>query len=514
MSSELFRNLSTPEILDTRTFSEMLADVKSEFDEILAAQLALGRITQDDIDAFDVAAVTEGDPIWMVLQAGAYSKLKDAKLTNDTYLQTLVPFATGNNLDVLAANFAVSRHENESDERFRHRTCLQWALLEKGTHRYYQKLCLDADPTVKDAKTVNPGPRSELTLANTVFSTSSPGTRHFAIQAVSTDTTGYELENTYIFKNYTTQAEFDADTTEDSFFAILTIASEEFLTFNNIGTADAETLEDLAQIGDILSIGENRYSVAAAYVTADAKIKIDDTAYMQTNISLTDAQTYTTILNVRKKYLKWNIEDAGDASNLAKIVPGDKITLENTADANDTKTYTIATTYDSSEKRFRIDDDASEVSDLTDAATYSFTTPERHSGNVIVSLQSTGASGGPADGSLILKIFEYITDEQRKIQNDPVQVFSIEPVFFDITAEVEFQVNENTTQRLIDLESETQEWATSEEIIDADIYLSRLYQVLSPSYVRGVTISEPTANFLSNAYQVPVLRDLTLTEIP
>ena len=279
MSSELFRNLPVPDILDTRTFSEMLDDLKAEVDAVLAQQLALGRVTETDIANFETAATTEGDPIWMVLQAGAYSKLKDAKATNETYLQVLMPFATGTNLDVLASNLGIARNEGEDDNFFRVRACLQWALLEHGTYPYYQKLCLDADRTVKNAKAVNPGPRPSQTLANTQFSTAAPGSRHFAIVVHSTDTTAYAFAEDLIFKSYTTQAEIDADTTQTAFFAIVAVSSETFVHFENIDAADRDIIDTYAQVGDTLTIGDNRYAITGI---TGSTLKIDDTAYTQT----------------------------------------------------------------------------------------------------------------------------------------------------------------------------------------------------------------------------------------
>ena len=508
MSSELFRNLPTPEILDTRTFSEMLADIKADCDAVLAQQLALGRITEADIANFETAASTEGDPIWMVLQAGAYSKLKDAKATNETYLQVLMPFATGTNLDVLASNLGIDRNEDEGDDFFRNRACLQWALLEHGTYPYYQKLCLDADRTVKNARAVNPGPRAAQTLTNTLFSTDSPGGRHFTIIA-DPKTTAYAFGEDLIFKSYATQAEIDADTTQTPFFSVLEVSSETFVHFENIDAADISVIDTYLQVGDTLSIGDNRYAVIGI---SGSVLKIDDTATMDTNVDLVDGGTYTIGLHVRKKFLQWSAEAAGDSAKLAQIHIGDTLVLTHTSNPSDTKTYTVATGYDATRRRLRIDDTAS-VSDLTNNATYRVESPERTSANVILFVQSTDAKGGESSGSLLLKIFEYVTATTRKIQNDPVQVFSVEAVPYHLSATVEFNANENTAERLSELDTDVNAWAKTAELIGEGIYVSRLYQVLSPSYIKGVTIAAPTANLEVGDYQVPVLETLTLTEV-
>ena len=158
MSTELFRLLPTPSIIDTRTYEDMFVEVRDFF-----------------TDAFPAFAnFVEGDPVWAALQSAAYSKLNDAQRTNATYLQTLLAYATGDNLDVLAANFGVSRQTKipevlddegnietpavlETDAQFRNRACLQWAGLGAGTNNWYKRHALSADEQVKDARAINTG---------------------------------------------------------------------------------------------------------------------------------------------------------------------------------------------------------------------------------------------------------------------------------------------------------------------------------------------------------------------
>ena len=172
----------------------------------------------------------------------------------------------------------------------------------------------------------------------------------------------------------------------------------------------------------------------------------------------------------------------------------------------------MATGYDTARRRFRIDDTA-EASDLTNNATYGIVSPERTSANVILFVQSTDPKGGESAGSLLLKVLEYVTATTRKIQNDPVQAFSVEAVPYTLSATVEFNANENTAERLQELDTAVKDWAVTAEIIGEGVYVSRLYQVLSPNYIKGVTIAAPTANLEVSDYQVPVLDNLTLTEV-
>lgn len=163
MSAELFRRLPLPAILDERTFEDMFAEVRAYFENAFP----------------DFANYVEGDPVWAALQSAAYSKLNDAKRTNDAYLQSSLAYATGTNLEVMAANvgvFRLTKKEEvlddlgnieepavlETDDQLRERACLQWAGLGIGTNLWYKRHVLAASEQVKDTLAVNNGPGNVL----------------------------------------------------------------------------------------------------------------------------------------------------------------------------------------------------------------------------------------------------------------------------------------------------------------------------------------------------------------
>lgn len=153
----LFKDLPTPDIIDTRTFEDMFAEVLQFY--------------LDANPGFDNPV--EGDPIYAAIEAGAYSKLGDAKDSNEKYRQTTLALATGTNLDIIAMNLGVTRNIKvpavldgqgnietpavlETDHALRNRAWLQWAGLGAGTALWYLRHALAADPQVKDAKAVIP----------------------------------------------------------------------------------------------------------------------------------------------------------------------------------------------------------------------------------------------------------------------------------------------------------------------------------------------------------------------
>ena len=293
MSTELFRALPEPK-LDTRNFEEMYEDIRTFF---------VGKYP-------DFANFVEGDPVHSALQAAAYSKLNDAQRSNQNYLQTLLAFATGDGLDIVAANLGVSRQTKipevlddegnietpavlETDAQFRNRACLQWAGLGAGTNGWYKRHALAASPQVKDAVALNNG-----------------------------------------------------------------------------------------------------------------------------------------------------------------------------------------------------------------------------AANVLIYVQSEAENGGVVATELLNEVTDYINDLRRRITNDVLTVRSIATVPWNLTAEIEYVHGEDTTARQTELEAIVREWAKTQEVIDNDIKVSRLYSVLTVDFVAGVTISSPAANITTTVGQVPVLGSLTLTEAP
>ena len=65
------------------------------------------------------SAVLASDPVTGILRVLTYLRMMVVQEVNDISLQNMVAYATGNNLDQLGANVAVSRKTNEADDDFR-----------------------------------------------------------------------------------------------------------------------------------------------------------------------------------------------------------------------------------------------------------------------------------------------------------------------------------------------------------------------------------------------------------
>lgn len=68
--------------------------------------------------------IVESDPIKKLLEAWAYDRVNWVNHVNESARQTMLAYATGNNLDQIAANSVTTRLTNESDEAFRYRASI------------------------------------------------------------------------------------------------------------------------------------------------------------------------------------------------------------------------------------------------------------------------------------------------------------------------------------------------------------------------------------------------------
>lgn len=107
---------------------------------------------------FDAAGISydadtlESDPAGILQQADAYRELLALGALNDTYLATLLAFATGNALDHLGATLhLLPRLYGETDERYRKRIVLAAQQKAGGRLSGYIAEALGADAEVADA---------------------------------------------------------------------------------------------------------------------------------------------------------------------------------------------------------------------------------------------------------------------------------------------------------------------------------------------------------------------------
>ncbi len=158
--------LSPPKLvqaLDVETiYDEMVADFLAKWAERRVARPSLPEITTLNL---------ETDPIAVALQVAAAREVKIRARVNDAATARLIAFATGSDLDHIAANYGVVRLVvqpaagdtptiMEADERFRRRLLLRMdAFSSAGPAGAYEYYALTADPTLRDAKaiTLSPG---------------------------------------------------------------------------------------------------------------------------------------------------------------------------------------------------------------------------------------------------------------------------------------------------------------------------------------------------------------------
>lgn len=163
--------IATSPALDLSTLPAPAIVEQLSFEAILAAM-------QSDLLARwpEFSATVESDPIVKLLQVCAYRELVLRQQFNDRARGVMLAFATGTNLDHLAALFGVERQEitpadeltgtsavMESDESLRRRVLLapdSWSVA--GPAAAYVFHALSADPDIADASATSPAPGEVL----------------------------------------------------------------------------------------------------------------------------------------------------------------------------------------------------------------------------------------------------------------------------------------------------------------------------------------------------------------
>ena len=147
-----FPTLPEPDILDPSSYEQIfdrkLADFSTNFPEY--------------------SNVEEGDPVYALIQASAFDELNIRKRVNDAYNQTLLPYASGANLDNLVSLVGLTRQIKEAatfdedgieltpevletDESLRLRAYLIWHSLSPGSFGHYKTHALNSSPEIRDA---------------------------------------------------------------------------------------------------------------------------------------------------------------------------------------------------------------------------------------------------------------------------------------------------------------------------------------------------------------------------
>lgn len=157
--------LDAPKVLEDLDFESLLADRKTEF---------IALFPQDERAFWQVRLSLESEPITKLLQEVVYLQLMERNRINNAAKATMLAYASGSDLDVIAANYNVKRqviqeaNNNvtpkipeilEDDTSLRLRTQLAFeGISVAGPRSAYIFHALSAHPDVADVSVVSPQP--------------------------------------------------------------------------------------------------------------------------------------------------------------------------------------------------------------------------------------------------------------------------------------------------------------------------------------------------------------------
>ena len=157
--------LDAPKVLEDLDFESLLADRKTEF---------IALFPQDERPFWQARLSLESEPITKLLQEVVYLQLMERNRINNAAKATMLAYASGSNLDVIAANYNVKRqviqeaNNNvtpkipeilEDDTSLRLSTQLAFeGLSVAGPRSAYIFHALSAHPDVADVSVVSPQP--------------------------------------------------------------------------------------------------------------------------------------------------------------------------------------------------------------------------------------------------------------------------------------------------------------------------------------------------------------------
>lgn len=157
--------LDAPKVLEDLNFESLLADRKAEF---------IALFPQDERPFWQARLSLESEPITKLLQEVVYLQLMERNRINNAAKATMLAYASGSDLDVIAANYNVKRqviqeaNNNvtpkipeilEDDTSLRLRTQLAFeGLSVAGPRSAYIFHSLSAHPDVADVSVVSPQP--------------------------------------------------------------------------------------------------------------------------------------------------------------------------------------------------------------------------------------------------------------------------------------------------------------------------------------------------------------------
>lgn len=157
--------LDAPKVLEDLDFETLLAERKQEF---------INLFDESERPFWQSRLSLESEPITKLLQEVVYLQLLERTRINQAAQATMLAYATGTDLDVIAANYNVQRliiqqantsanppvpEIKESDDDFRTRTQLAFeALSSAGPRKAYTFYALSAHGGIADVSVVSPKP--------------------------------------------------------------------------------------------------------------------------------------------------------------------------------------------------------------------------------------------------------------------------------------------------------------------------------------------------------------------
>lgn len=169
MASFDITTLPAPAVIQEVDYEAILARQKAQF---LTEWNAL-RVTYPELPAYDTLSI-ESDPVGIVIQAESYREILLLARINEAARARLLAFATGSDLDQLAAFYDVVRMPGETDIRLKTRVVLEiQGRSAGGPKERYKAIIMAADVRVESVEVYRIG-RSPLIYV-AVYSTEPNG---------------------------------------------------------------------------------------------------------------------------------------------------------------------------------------------------------------------------------------------------------------------------------------------------------------------------------------------------
>lgn len=136
-------SLPTPAVIETLSFETIFSELQTEFQSRYP----------------DYSALLASDPAVKLLEVAAYREVLLRNRINAAAKASLLAFATGSDLDHLAAFYGVTRLMDETDEALRLRTRARIiGFANAGGAAHYRYWALSASPEVADVEVDSPEP--------------------------------------------------------------------------------------------------------------------------------------------------------------------------------------------------------------------------------------------------------------------------------------------------------------------------------------------------------------------